>query len=203
MKDELERLTGRHVSLEAIERLIHFVAMIRSENVRQNLVSRGTLPDIWNRHILDSAQLLRFETSSSASWLDIGAGAGFPGIVLACLTAAPVTLIEPRRLRALFLREVIDALGLHAGVEIEKAERAVGKFGVISARAVASISKLLGMSYHLSTSNTRWVLPKGQSGLQELQEARKSWHGVFQLEQSLIDPRSLIVIAQNVRPRES
>ncbi|MEO6198804.1 MAG: 16S rRNA (guanine(527)-N(7))-methyltransferase RsmG, partial [Sphingomicrobium sp.] len=172
-------------------------------NAKQNLVSRGTLDDIWSRHVIDSAQLIRFETVSSSSWLDIGAGAGFPGIVIACLSHLPVTLLEPRKLRAEFLREVIDKLNLRAVVQIVKAERASGKFNLITARAVASLPKLFEISYHLSTGKTRWVFPKGQSACAELEQARLSWHGEFHVEQSLTDARSHIVVAQNVRPEPS
>lgn len=199
---ELARVVGGPVSRETFERLTQFVEMLRIENERQNLVSRGTLEDVWERHVFDSAQLLRFQTATATSWVDMGAGAGFPGVVLACLSDLPVTLLEPRRLRAAFLKEVIDKLGLSAPVEVVKAERASGKFDMIAARAVASLSKLFEISYHLSTGKTRWVLPKGRSAHAELEEVRLTWHGEFHVERSFTDPRSFIVVAQNVRPKQ-
>lgn len=198
---ELERVSGVAVSRETLERLETYVELLKAENQRQNLVSRGTLEAIWQRHILDSAQLLRFRKSADATWLDIGSGAGLPGIVIACLTNGPVTLVEPRRLRAVFLSEVIDKLGLGARVQAVKAERASGNYAMITARAVASLSKVLEISHHLSTRKSCWVLPKGKSALAELAEARNAWQGVFHVEQSLTDPDSQIIVARDVRAK--
>src|SRR5207253_7809682 len=126
----------------------------REESQRQNLVSAPTLDRLWERHIFDSAQLVRFEPHAGASWVDIGSGAGLPGIVLACLVEGPVTLIEPRRLRAEFLHKVCESLGLNASVVAAKVERAEGRYDVITARAVASLTHLLKISAHLSTRKT-------------------------------------------------
>jgi len=156
---------------------------------------------MWERHILDSAQLLRFQESPDVSWVDIGSGAGLPGIVIACLTDAPVTLVEPRRLRAAFLSGVIDKLGLNARVQAVKAEKASGKYAMITARAVASVSKLLEISHHLSTRKSCWVLPKGKSALVELEEAQSAWHGVFHVKRSLTNPDSHIIVAREVRAK--
>jgi len=175
--------------------------MLREENQRQNLVSASTVDRLWDRHILDSAQLVRFEPHAGASWVDIGSGAGLPGIVLACLVEGPVALIEPRRLRAEFLHKVCESLGLKATVFLAKAEHAEGSYDVITARAVANLSKLLKISQHLSTTNSRWVLPKGRSAERELAEARQAWQGAFHVEQSATDPESRIVIATGVKAR--
>src|SRR5690348_6795510 len=103
MINSLERAAGRPVSRETFERLCAYVERLKSEAIRQNLVSGTTLEHIWERHILDSAQLVRFEPRAGASWLDVGSGAGLPGIVIACLAEGPVTMVEPRRLRSEFL----------------------------------------------------------------------------------------------------
>ena len=198
---QLERISGAAVSRETVDRLETYVALLKVENQEQNLVSRGTTESIWERHILDSAQLLRFQVSPGASWIDIGSGAGLPGIVVACLTDGPVTLVEPRRLRAAFLSEVIDKLGLRARVQAVKAERASGKYDMITARAVASVSRVLEISHHLSTRKSRWVLPKGKSALTELAEAQSAWQGVFHVERSLTDPESQIIVARDVRAK--
>ena len=124
-----------------------------------------------------------------------------PGIVVACLVESPVTLIEPRRLRADFLHRVVARLGLKAEVLATKVERAEGKFDVITARAVAGIADLLKISAHLSTRNTIWALPKGRNAAAELVEAKKSWQGVFHVEQSVTDPDSRIIVATGVVKR--
>ncbi len=201
MIERLSRVAQRIVSRETFEKLEAYGEMLREENVRQNLVSASTIDQLWERHILDSAQLLRFEAREGASWVDIGSGAGLPGIVVACCVAGPVTLIEPRRLRAEFLHRVNESLQLNATVVLGKAERAHGQYEVITARAVARLAELLKISAHLSTGNTVWALPKGRSAPAELAEARQSWQGAFHVEQSVTDADSYIVVATGVRAR--
>ena len=201
MIDRLEQAVGRPVSRETVDRLEAYAALLRDESGRQNLVSRSTLETLWERHILDSAQLVRFEPHPGASWADIGSGAGLPGVVIACLVAGPVTLIEPRRLRADFLHRAVESLRLSVTVVAVKAERATGKFDVITARAVAALPDLLRISQHLSTRKTVWALPKGRNAQTELAEARRAWQGTFHVEQSITDPDSYIVVARGVKAR--
>jgi 16S rRNA (guanine527-N7)-methyltransferase len=200
--DELTRAAARDVSRETFEKLEAYAAFLREENGVQNLVSASTLDHLWDRHILDSAQLVRFEPKPGASWIDIGSGAGLPGIVVACIVSGPVTLIEPRRLRADFLHKLCESLRLDASVFHGKAERAGGKYDVITARAVAKMADLLKISAHLSTRKTVWALPKGRSAAAELVEARQSWQGVFHVEQSVTDPESKIVVGTGVRAKQ-
>ena len=201
MRHELEQVAGRPVSRERFEKIEEYVALLREENARQNLVSASTLDQIWQRHILDSAQLVRFETRAGASWTDIGSGAGLPGIVIACLVDGPVTLVEPRRLRGEFLHKAIETLQIGAVVFVGKVERLEGKFEMITARAVAPLPKLLELSHHLSTRKSRWVLPKGRNVKSELAEAERAWQGVFHVEQSLTDVDSHIIVAASLRGR--
>ena len=201
MIERLEQVARRPVSRETVEKLEAYVVLVREESALQNLISASTLDRIWDRHILDSAQLVPFEPKAGASWLDIGSGAGLPGIVIACLVEGPVTLVEPRRLRADFLHKVCESLNLNASVVCSKVERLEGNFDVITARAVASLAKLLELSAHLSTRNTVWALPKGRNARGELAEARRSWQGSFQLERSVTDADSWIVVGTGVRAR--
>jgi 16S rRNA (guanine527-N7)-methyltransferase len=110
-------------------------------------------------------------------------------------------LVEPRRLRADFLREVAAALDLEAIVECARVERISGHFDAITGRAVASLTKFLEMSQHLSTEKTHWVLPKGRSAQSELAEARRAWQGVFHVEQSVTDADSRIIVGTGVRAK--
>jgi 16S rRNA (guanine527-N7)-methyltransferase len=199
--DRLADVCQRHVSRETVEKLEAYAAFLREESGRQNLVSASTLDTLWERHILDSAQLVRFEPRGKASWADVGSGAGLPGIVIACIVDGPVTLIEPRRLRAEFLHKVSESLQLKAKVVADKVERAEGKFDVLTARAVASLQQLLKISAHLSTRNTVWALPKGRGAAAELADARRTWQGAFHVERSVIDADSLIVVGTGVRAR--
>jgi len=202
MIERLAEVAQRDVSRETFEKLEAYCALLREENARQNLVSAATVEYLWERHILDSAQLLRFEPHGTASWVDVGSGAGLPGVVIACFARGPVTLIEPRRLRAEFLHKLCESLRLNASVVLGKAERARGKHDVVTARAVARLSQLLKISAHLSTRNTVWALPKGRSARSELAEAQQAWQGVFHVERSVTDENSWIVVARGVRAKK-
>ena len=198
---ELSRACGRDVSRETLEKLELYAALLTEENSRQNLIAKSTLDDLWERHILDSAQLLRFGPPNG-SWADIGSGAGLPGIVLAILSRSSISLIEPRRLRAEFLSRCVEELRLaNAEVHCAKVERVRGPFDVITARAVASASKTFEMALHLSHPGTRWVLPKGRSGAKELAEAKRAWQGRFWTEPSITEGDAVILLAEGVRPR--
>jgi 16S rRNA (guanine527-N7)-methyltransferase len=201
MIERLAQVAQRPVSRETFEKLEAYAALLREESGRQNLVSASTLDQLWERHILDSAQLVPFEPSTGASWVDVGSGAGLPGIAIAILVGGPVSLIEPRRLRADFLHRVAESLRLNVTVVASKVERTSGMYDVITARAVAPLVDLLRISAHLSTKNTIWVLPKGRSAEAELAEAQQAWQGVFHVEQSVTDIESKIVVATGVRAR--
>ncbi|MDB5673098.1 MAG: rRNA ((527)-N(7))-methyltransferase RsmG [Sphingomonas bacterium] len=188
------------VGLGAMTRL---AGLVRDEATRQNLIAPSTLDEIWARHIVDSAQLIPLAETYPGSWLDIGTGAGFPGLVVAALTDRPMWLVEPRKRRADFLSACCDALGVisRTTVVTGKVERVDVKAAVISARAVASLWELLGAARHCSTWNTLWLLPKGRSAREEIASAQQSWHGAFHVEHSVTDPESLIVIAKEVTRR--
>ena len=201
MIEAVAAAAGQDVSRETLQKLEGYVALLKEESGRQNLISASSLDQLWERHILDSAQLVRFEPRPSASWADIGSGAGLPGVVVACLVSGPVTLIEPRRLRADFLHKLTESLKLNAEVFCGKVERAGGEYDVITARALAPVAKSLKISAHLSTGNTVWALPKGRGAERELAEAREAWQGTFHVEQSVTDADSKIVVATGVRAK--
>ncbi len=201
MKALVEAAAGRSVPRETMARLEAYVALLLEENDRQNLISKTSANQIWERHIADGAQLVRFAQRPDSSWVDIGSGAGLPGMVIAILCEGPVTLVEPRKLRADFLGRVAERLELSERVTIRaaKAERIAGKFDVITARAVASIDVLLSISRHLSTDKTIWLFPKGKSAQLELVEARRAWQGSFRLEPSVTSREAAILVASDVR----
>ena len=203
MRDALAAAAGRDVSHETFERICSYAELLKAEASSQNLIARSTLDSLWERHILDSAQLVRSEPFAGASWVDIGSGAGLPGIVIAALVEGPVTLIEPRRLRAEFLQRTVDELGLAARVTVAaaKVERITGTFDVITGRAVAALDRFLDLSHHLSTQNSIWALPKGRSAKSELADAQQRWQGVFHVERSVTDDDSYIVIGTGVREK--
>lgn len=195
-----ERLPVPRGTLDRLDRL---VALVVDEQARQNLVSGATLPDIWTRHVLDSAQLLFHVEQRAGTWLDVGSGAGFPGLVVAILSDFQVTLAEPRRLRAEFLARAAEKLGLGDRVAVRqaKAEAVTGRFGFVSARAVAPVAALFAAAAHLAGPGTAWLLPKGRSAEEELASARETWQGAFRLVPSVTDPEAAILLASNVARR--
>lgn len=199
--DAKQWVAERHGAL-AVDRLSRFVELVSTETTRQNLISASTVDRIWHRHIVDSAQLLTLIDDKNGRWADIGSGAGFPGIVIAVLRDAPMALIEPRRLRVDFLQAAVEQLSLgHVTIKQAKAQNVDLTSSVISARAVASIAKLIDASHHLSTTETTWLLPKGLHARDEVAEAQRSWHGAFHVEHSITDPNSMIVVAQGISRR--
>ena len=187
------------VPRETMALLDRFADLLRAENERQNLVSAGSLEQLWLRHIADSAQLLRFAPSTNASWADLGTGAGFPGLIVAVLHQGPVILVEERRLRAEFLRRAADSLGLTVEIVAGKAERMKQRpFDVISARAFAPLARVLDLGTGLSTTKTLWLLPKGRKAQSELEALDPSWQGEFRLEPSVTDEDARIIVASGV-----
>ncbi len=189
------------VSRGTQERLTRFQLLVSAENERQNLVSALSLSDFRSRHVEDGAQLVSLAPGERI-WCDIGSGAGLPGLIIAIFADVPITLIEPRRLRADFLRRAVAELQLENVTVVEaKAERVAAKFDVIVARAVASLTRLFAMSEHLAHPGTRWILPKGRGAKKELDEARQSWQGEFELLPSVTSADAMIVVAERVRRR--
>lgn len=184
---------------EAMDRLDRLAAALIEENRRQNLISRPSETAIWQRHIADSAQLLRFVPRETfGPWLDLGTGAGFPGLVIAVLRPAhPMVLVESRPLRADWLARMVGELALdHCRIEAGRIEM-VEPFAarVISARAFAPLPKLLSLSAPFSTDETTYLLPKGRSAAQELAALPVRSRKLFHVEQSLTNPDAGIIVS--------
>ena len=193
-EDDARALITARFGLTAADRVGAFLDMVASENALQNLVAPSTLDTIWTRHALDSAQLL-FHVKQSGPWLDIGTGGGFPGMVIALLDPAPIALVEPRGKRATFLRNCADRFGLaNVTVHASRVEQVSGKFVTISARAVASVQKLLQAAEHCATPDTRWILPRGRIDEAQLASIRADRRHMFHVEHSVTDPTSTILI---------
>jgi 16S rRNA (guanine527-N7)-methyltransferase len=180
-------------------RLERFAAMLAEENERQNLVSAASLATVWQRHFADSLQLLDHVPRETAPWLDLGSGAGVPGLVLACARPeTPIVLVESRKRRVEWLVRAAAALELPQcrviGLRLESVESFAA--GVITARAFAPLGKLLDLSARFSTHDTTWLLPKGRSAAQELSEQPPGVRKVFHVEQSRTDPEGGILIGR-------
>lgn len=209
MNDRLARAwieDNLDVSRETVDRLQHFADAVIAENDRQNLISKATIPHIWQRHILDSAQLLMLagDRDKALPWLDLGTGAGFPGMVIGILSSQPMLLVEARRRRAEFLNEQAIQLGLdHVTIVPTRLESLQSRtVSVISARAFAPLPRLLELAHRFAHEKTMWLLPKGRSAREELESARASWQGEFNVKSSLTDPDAAILVARGVSPKK-
>lgn len=187
------------VDAVAMARLERLVALLIDENTRQNLVSAGSLEHVWLRHIADSAQLLvHVSHETPGPWVDLGSGAGFPGLVIAALRPeCEVVLVESRTRRIEWLTRAAGALGLDrvkvAGARLETIEPF--RAGVISARAFAPLDRLLDLSARFSTSDTIWLLPKGRSARDEVTQLQ-GWSHTFHVEHSLTDAEAGVIVGQ-------
>ncbi len=205
MTDDEARLWLREtmsVSRETEERLEAFVAFLRMEMIEQNLISASTADSIWSRHIVDSAQLLCLlpqDMPSTGRWIDLGSGAGFPGLIVAMLSDWHVTLVESRARRIDYLRRAVDVLDLNDQVIIEGSplERVkTAPFSVISARAFAPLPRLFALAQRFSTVKTLWLLPKGRNAAKEWEDAKSDWSGDFRIAPSVTDDEAGILVGR-------
>jgi len=183
----------------SMARLDGFVSLLAKENARQNLVSAASLQSVWQRHLADSLQLLDHVSRETSPWIDLGSGAGPPGIVIAL--ARPdvrVELVESRRKRIKWLEHLQSEFDMSNcmihGSRLELVESR--EMAVITARAFAPLGKLLNLSARFSTRSTTWLLPKGRSGAQELQEQPKRIREMFHVEQSVTDAEAGILVGK-------
>jgi 16S rRNA (guanine527-N7)-methyltransferase len=185
----------------AIDRLGTLADLLRAENGRQNLISKASMDSLWIRHFVDSAQLLIVPrgTSAAGTWLDLGTGAGFPGLVIAiCRPDIQVHMVDSRRLRADWLESATTALQLTNAKAIHSRAELLPcrTYDVISARAFAPLDALIELSARFSTPHTHWLLPKGAKAAQELKLLSGRWNHMFHVEQSITDPTAGIVTGQ-------
>lgn len=181
--DKARALALIPVSRETLARLERFVEALMLGTERQNLIGPSTIPTIWTRHVADSLQLLDLAPNAKV-WVDFGAGAGFPGIPIACALAgqegAAVHLVESVGKKANFLREAVQATGVPAAVHQVRAENFAAEHGdsvdVVTARALAPLKVLCDLAFPLIQRGAIGLFPKGQDVDAELTEATKYWN---------------------------
>lgn len=197
---EYQALTG--ASPAQMADLQTFIDRLAEANAVMNLIGPDTLPDVWNRHVWDSAQLLE-QAPGALTWADLGAGAGFPGVVLAIMLKSTakshVWLIDSLGKRCRFLQEVVDALSLRATVINGRAEENAVTVDVVTARAVAPMEKLLGYAQPYLQRGARGLFLKGEKAEAEVAEARRVWQFESDLSISRSDPRGRIVSVRSLR----
>lgn len=199
-RDEFQARAG--ASETAMADLDRFLERLTEGNAVMNLVGPDTLSDFWNRHAWDSAQLFHVKPEA-LTWADLGAGAGFPGLVLAILLkgrpGAHVWLVESLAKRCRFLESIVDELALPATVVNGRAEDQRLKVEVVTARAVAPLEKLLSYAQPYLAAGGQGLFLKGQRADDELREARKSWQIEAELLPSASDPRGRLVLVRRLR----
>ena len=196
------------VSRETVERLEIYADLLATWQRAVNLVAPGTLPEVWHRHFADSAQLLAFAPADVCHWLDLGSGAGFPGLVVAILLADPrkgakVTLVESDVRKGAFLREV--ARQTEAPVEIlstriEKlpTQNSIGRVDVVSARALAPMARLIELAEPFMDDQTVGLFPKGREAEVEVRDGLDASRFVCRLVPSLTDDQGRIAIVRRI-----
>ena len=206
-KDRVRALSLTPVSRETTERLDRFVAVLLDWQRRVNLIAPSTEAVLWTRHIADSLQLLALAPDARI-WADLGSGAGFPGLVIACALAgragALVHLVESSSKKTAFLREAARATDAPAVVHETRvadfAKEAPANIEAVTARALAPLPELLAAAYPLLKTGAVGLFPKGQGVGAELTEAAKCWRFQETLAASRTDPKARILVVRSLEP---
>ena len=207
-EDRARALALTPVSRETTDRLDRFAAVLLAWQRRINLIAPSTEATLWTRHIADSLQLLALAPQARV-WVDLGSGAGFPGLVLACALAetagAQVHLVESNAKKAAFLREAARAAGAPATIHAVKIENFLknppDNVEVVTARALAPLTALLAYACPLLKKGASGIFPKGQDVARELTEAAKYWKIQASLAVSRTDPKARIVVVRGLEPK--
>lgn len=203
--DNLRWAAGRNVSRETFERLRALDGLVRHWQARINLVADSTLPELWRRHVLDSAQLPALAEDAGVGagpWFDLGSGGGFPGLVVAALALDPafprrrVTLVESAGKKGAFLRRAALELGLEAVVISARIEAMTpdGEGGVVSARALAPLPALLALAEPWLARGALGVFPKGREAASEMAALGSSFDGKLEARPNRVAPEGSILL---------
>ena len=206
--DRAKALKLTPVSDDALARLDKYAALLAEWQSRINLVAPSTLPQLWTRHIADSLQLLR-HAPDARIWVDLGSGAGFPGIPIACALAqtpgAQVHLVESNGKKAAFLREALRVTGAPAEVHAERIENYgesfTGKTDVVTARALAPLDLLLDQAFPFIERGAIGLFLKGQDIGAELTDSSKRWSVDATKAKSVTDPDGCILVVRSLQRR--
>jgi 16S rRNA (guanine527-N7)-methyltransferase len=202
MINQIEKID---VSRKTYTDLETFQNMVLEWNNKFNLISKSSAEDIWNRHILDSLQLLKFISNKAEKLYDFGSGAGFPGMVLAIATKdifpnLKVSLMESIRKKTTFLNEVKTKLNLDVDIYNERVENLeLTKADIITSRAMASLEKLLNYAYPFCKKETELLFLKGKTWEDEIKTALIKWKFDYESFESITDKDGKILFIKNIR----
>lgn len=203
-QDQIELSVGLHVSRETMDKLRAFEQLVKKWTKGINLVSKATVDHLWERHIIDSAQIYTITPSTWQRWADLGSGGGFPGIVIAVLAQeqnpqAQVVLVESDQRKAAFLRTAVREFDLSSQVICDRIE-AIDPINadIVSARALAHLSQLLSLStQHLRPQGCA-IFPKGARATDEIATARLDWHFALEEIPSITDQQARILKIEGI-----
>ncbi len=194
-----------NVSRETLERLFVYCDLVEKWNPAINLISKSGIAQIWDRHIIDSAQLILQIPVQFDQWCDLGSGGGFPGIVLAILAKelrpeTQMILVESDRRKSVFLSEAARLLDISVAVKTQRIEDlAPQNVDVLTARALAPLSSLCGYAHrHLKPDGVA-IFPKGATAAREIEDARKLWRFDCDMMRSHTDPESLVLAVKGLQ----
>ena len=203
----MPQIADLSVSRETYDRCAAFAALTAKWTPRINLIAKGTVGDIWQRHIVDSAQIYRLAPPEFRTWVDLGSGGGFPGIVVAAIARekqpdAAFVLIESDQRKCAFLRTAARELDLPVTVLASRIEAAAPQAAdVVSARALAALTDLLPLIQRHLAPTGRALIHKGRQAAQELAEARALWSFALEDHASITDPDARLLDIQRILPR--
>ena len=188
-----------NVSRETLDLFLHYAEILAKWQAKINLISGNTVDNVWSRHFLDSAQLYDLVPRGAKTLLDIGSGAGFPGMVLAVMGVKNVTLVEADSRKCLFLSEVLRQTGTHANIvncRIEEFDG--GYYDIITARALAPMDKLLTYINPHFGPGTKGIFLKGKQVGCELTKAKKQWKLEYKAVPSITNDRGSIIVVEKI-----
>ncbi len=204
-QDRARFATVTGVSRETLSRLDQYVLLLEKWSRAINLVARTTLPVVWSRHVLDSAQLLRIAPIEAQRWADLGSGAGLPGLVVAAVAVEQrpqlkMTLVESDERKCVFMAEAARVMGVDVDIRCERIEaHSPDPFPIVSARALAPLPRLFTLLAPWLAQDGVALLLKGPEAARELTEASRHWHSACATIQSLTDPSGAILAVSELR----
>lgn len=199
-------ITGVGVSRETYDRLTALTALLQKWNPAINLVAKSTLPDVWSRHIVDSAQLYHLSPPQVSHWADLGSGGGFPGLVIAIMSQEldpqrRITLVEADQRKATFLRQAVRELGLIQTAVLPDRIESIPPLSadVISARALAALPQLCQFVHrHLSPTGLA-LFPKGAQHRDEIAQAGQEWRFDLSIFPSETEPAAVVLAMKAIQ----
>lgn len=201
-QERAEFIDRLSVSHETVQKLDRYAGLLAEWNEKFNLIGEATLPHIWTRHFLDSAQLMQFIPDSAKTLADMGSGAGFPGLVLSIMGFPEIHLIESIGKKAGFLRTVVAELKLNAIVHQARIESLPKlKADILTARALKPLPELLKLSNYLIKKDSICLFLKGQSIDTELTESALLWKFESEKQVSLSNPSGCVLIIRDLKPK--